>query len=303
MLAVEADAEEAEFARARRARAPGSSREPARHAPARPRRPWRARRIRPARGAPSGAPRRRRRRRRSAGPRRHCAGRSPGRARRASFASASVREVALGEGIGDDRDPLVHGAGADEAVDRRAPRPAAGRSATPASARRCERRSASRAACACGGAGSGARRARCASRRCTVSAAALARPVRLVHRARVLHASASPCGAATHGPPAPRGGRQLLTGPAGAQHIPPRDGTVRPWVSVLRSDPGDRTGRVSRAAKGADCKSAGVRLRRFESYLSHHASPLRASRGTAKRMPLGEALADLISQLQLDGPR
>jgi hypothetical protein len=29
-------------------------------------------------------------------------------------------------------------------------------------------------------------------------------------------------------------------------------------------------GRVSRAAKGADCKSAGLRLRRFESYLSHH---------------------------------
>jgi hypothetical protein len=27
---------------------------------------------------------------------------------------------------------------------------------------------------------------------------------------------------------------------------------------------------VSRAAKGADCKSAGLRLRRFESYLSHH---------------------------------
>jgi hypothetical protein len=29
-------------------------------------------------------------------------------------------------------------------------------------------------------------------------------------------------------------------------------------------------GRVSRAAKGADCKSAGLRLRRFESCLSHH---------------------------------
>src|SRR5581483_3797129 len=31
-----------------------------------------------------------------------------------------------------------------------------------------------------------------------------------------------------------------------------------------------RNGRVSRVAKGADCKSAGLRLRRFESYLSHH---------------------------------
>src|ERR1700746_1583341 len=30
-----------------------------------------------------------------------------------------------------------------------------------------------------------------------------------------------------------------------------------------------RDGRVSRVAKGADCKSAGFRLRRFESYLSH----------------------------------
>ena len=29
-------------------------------------------------------------------------------------------------------------------------------------------------------------------------------------------------------------------------------------------------GGVSRAAKGADCKSAGLRLRRFESYLPHH---------------------------------
>src|ERR1700726_2876287 len=30
-----------------------------------------------------------------------------------------------------------------------------------------------------------------------------------------------------------------------------------------------RCGGVSRAAKGADCKSAGLRLRRFESYLPH----------------------------------
>src|SRR4051812_41465601 len=30
-----------------------------------------------------------------------------------------------------------------------------------------------------------------------------------------------------------------------------------------------RNGGVSRAAKGADCKSAGLRLRRFESYLPH----------------------------------
>jgi hypothetical protein len=36
---------------------------------------------------------------------------------------------------------------------------------------------------------------------------------------------------------------------------------------------GDATfdgGGVSRVAKGADCKSAGLRLRRFESYLPHH---------------------------------
>src|SRR5688572_10027829 len=33
-----------------------------------------------------------------------------------------------------------------------------------------------------------------------------------------------------------------------------------------------RFGRVSRVAKGADCKSAGLRLRRFESYLSHQPS-------------------------------
>jgi hypothetical protein len=33
-------------------------------------------------------------------------------------------------------------------------------------------------------------------------------------------------------------------------------------------------GGVSRVAKGADCKSAGLRLRRFESYLPHQPSPL-----------------------------
>ena len=33
-----------------------------------------------------------------------------------------------------------------------------------------------------------------------------------------------------------------------------------------------RFGRVSRVAKGADCKSAVLRLRRFESYLSHQPS-------------------------------
>jgi hypothetical protein len=34
---------------------------------------------------------------------------------------------------------------------------------------------------------------------------------------------------------------------------------------------------VSRAAKGADCKSAGLRLRRFESYLPHHLEIIRQS--------------------------
>ena len=33
-----------------------------------------------------------------------------------------------------------------------------------------------------------------------------------------------------------------------------------------------RGGGVSRVAKGADCKSAGLRLRRFESYLPHQSS-------------------------------
>jgi hypothetical protein len=34
-----------------------------------------------------------------------------------------------------------------------------------------------------------------------------------------------------------------------------------------------RGGGVSRVAKGADCKSAGLRLRRFESYLPHQQEP------------------------------
>ncbi len=42
-------------------------------------------------------------------------------------------------------------------------------------------------------------------------------------------------------------------------------------------------GRVSRVAKGADCKSAGLRLRRFESYLSHHPPSLRYGVITTQR--------------------
>ena len=37
----------------------------------------------------------------------------------------------------------------------------------------------------------------------------------------------------------------------------------------------DARGGMSRAAKGADCKSAGVRLRRFESCFPHHAFRLK----------------------------
>ncbi len=42
-------------------------------------------------------------------------------------------------------------------------------------------------------------------------------------------------------------------------------------------------GRVSRVAKGADCKSAGLRLRRFESYLSHQ--PSRPAGASARQAP------------------
>jgi hypothetical protein len=40
--------------------------------------------------------------------------------------------------------------------------------------------------------------------------------------------------------------------------------------NVLRWLRNPRSGGVSRAAKGADCKSAALWLRRFESYLPHH---------------------------------
>src|SRR5437588_6423039 len=39
-------------------------------------------------------------------------------------------------------------------------------------------------------------------------------------------------------------------------------------------DARSESGGVSRAAKGADCKSAGLRLRRFESYLPHHSEDI-----------------------------
>src|SRR5258708_36219227 len=48
----------------------------------------------------------------------------------------------------------------------------------------------------------------------------------------------------------------------GAPHNPTR--TWHPRDATFES------GGVTRAAKGADCKSAGLRLRRFESYLPHH---------------------------------
>src|SRR6516225_5538515 len=46
-------------------------------------------------------------------------------------------------------------------------------------------------------------------------------------------------------------------------------------------------GGVSRAAKGADCKSAGLRLRRFESYLPHQ---LEIAREFGKRPPQKRSL-------------
>src|SRR5262249_49148507 len=48
----------------------------------------------------------------------------------------------------------------------------------------------------------------------------------------------------------------------GAPHNPARIRHPRDATS--------ESGGVTRAAKGADCKSAGLRLRRFESYLPHH---------------------------------
>ncbi len=47
-------------------------------------------------------------------------------------------------------------------------------------------------------------------------------------------------------------------------------------------------GGVSRVAKGADCKSAGLRLRRFESYLPHHRREAEVSRPRGER-----AIADV----------
>jgi hypothetical protein len=43
---------------------------------------------------------------------------------------------------------------------------------------------------------------------------------------------------------------------------------------VLRWLRNPRSGGVSRVAKGADCKSAALWLRRFESYLPHHRGSL-----------------------------
>ena len=75
-------------------------------------------------------------------------------------------------------------------------------------------------------------------------------------------------GVADHKPPIPTGGAVCLS---------------------KRMRRGLRGGRVSRVAKGADCKSAGLRLRRFESYLSHH--PSLASRASARQAERAKAAA------------
>jgi hypothetical protein len=56
-------------------------------------------------------------------------------------------------------------------------------------------------------------------------------------------------------------------------------------------------GGVSRAAKGADCKSAGLRLRRFESYLPHHLENKRekATGGPRQRAARLHLVAQIIS--------
>ena len=62
---------------------------------------------------------------------------------------------------------------------------------------------------------------------------------------------------------------------ASARHAKHRPRNSRPFggqwpfphVTAIRCE---TCGGVSRVAKGADCKSAGLRLRRFESYLPHH---------------------------------
>jgi hypothetical protein len=56
-----------------------------------------------------------------------------------------------------------------------------------------------------------------------------------------------------------RGKRFRMTEPAMTKPLPK---TLRVFNYRL-------CGGVSRVAKGADCKSAGLRLRRFESYLPH----------------------------------
>jgi hypothetical protein len=48
-----------------------------------------------------------------------------------------------------------------------------------------------------------------------------------------------------------------------------REAMTKPLPKELRVFNYRRSGGVSRVAKGADCKSAGLRLRRFESYLPH----------------------------------
>jgi hypothetical protein len=56
----------------------------------------------------------------------------------------------------------------------------------------------------------------------------------------------------------------------GGKHFRMREpGITKPLPKALRMFNYRRSGGVSRAAKGADCKSAGLRLRRFESYLPH----------------------------------
>ena len=91
--------------------------------------------------------------------------------------------------------------------------------------------------------------------------------------------------------------RLFVDSPGPARHnTPPRNAAAAGRFPVVRQWRSGACflGGVSRVAKGADCKSAGERLRRFESYLSHQPSRFAATARQASQ-PIGAKRAKAVA--------
>ena len=189
-----------------------------------------------------------------------------------SFASARSAMSRLGQGIGEDGDPLMHGAGAGQPLDLARLDGGGEIARCRASARRCERvlrgeQPADRAARV------PQRRERAVPAVDDVRAARRAAGARSVAGlpSRVSVVAPSVQCSRRRGPASPaRAGRQLLTGRARPAYTPATEPSAR-GSRFFKPDSG-RTGpgECPEWQRGRTVNPLAYSLRRFESYLSHH---------------------------------